>query len=566
MLGGGVGGLSAAHELVERGFQVTVYESRAFGGKARSYGKPRSARGGRRNLPGEHGMRTFPGFYQNLPETLQRIPFGSSSVFANLVSAPQGCWSRAGGRDDVVVNWGADTRPSGPVPLQDVFSAWLQTATGMPTADTSYLASRLHVFFSSCDARRLGEWEQTSWWDFVGAEHRSEDYQRMLVNAITRQILAADARVASARTLGLLWEAGVYTVLGRAGNGSFDRVLDAPTNEAWIDPWVAHLKRLGVRFRLPARVERLEMRGGRVVAARVRTPAGTKAVRADWFVCALPVERARKLWSRAVLAAEPRLAGTASLKVEWFSAIQFYLRRPTPIIPGHVFYVDSPWALTSLGQAQFWPKRDFARDYGNGSVRDCFSVDIGDFDQPGIVYGKPARRLRPAEIAHEVWEQMKAHLNDRGTEQLSDRDLVSWFLDPGLRFRRHRRHRAHRRRGHTTSLDPLMISTPGAWSNRPDAATAIPNLFLAADYVRTGIDTACMEGANEAARRAVGALLDAAGSSAAPPRVYDMYLPPEYEPLRAVDAERYRLGQPNSFDDGTSRAEHPAGAPAASTI
>ena len=41
VLGGGVAGLSAAHELIERGFAVTVYESTArFGGKARSYAVP----------------------------------------------------------------------------------------------------------------------------------------------------------------------------------------------------------------------------------------------------------------------------------------------------------------------------------------------------------------------------------------------------------------------------------------------------------------------------------------------------------------------------------------------
>jgi hypothetical protein len=39
-------------------------------------------------------------------------------------------------------------------------------------------------------------------------------------------------------------------------------------------------------------------------------------------------------------------------------------------------------------------------------------------------------------------------------------------------------------------------------------------MFLAADYVRTDTDLACMEGANEAARRAVNALLDASSSQA----------------------------------------------------
>jgi uncharacterized protein with NAD-binding domain and iron-sulfur cluster len=41
VLGGGVGRLSAAHQLVERGFEVTVYEKRALsGGQARSYPRP----------------------------------------------------------------------------------------------------------------------------------------------------------------------------------------------------------------------------------------------------------------------------------------------------------------------------------------------------------------------------------------------------------------------------------------------------------------------------------------------------------------------------------------------
>ena len=48
VLGGGVAGLSAAHELVERGFTVSVHEKRAVpGGKARSYAVPGSAVDGR---------------------------------------------------------------------------------------------------------------------------------------------------------------------------------------------------------------------------------------------------------------------------------------------------------------------------------------------------------------------------------------------------------------------------------------------------------------------------------------------------------------------------------------
>jgi uncharacterized protein with NAD-binding domain and iron-sulfur cluster len=221
------------------------------------------------------------------------------------------------------------------------------------------------------------------------------------------------------------------------------------------------------------------------------------------------------------------------------NGIQFFLREPTPIVHGHVLYLDSPWALASINQAQFWPERDFPRDYGDGSVHDCMSVDIADFDTPGAIYGRPARELTPAQIAHEAWEQMKAHLNDTGRAVLRDELVASWYLDPSL---------VQRRRGGLRNEDPLFISTPGAWSRRPTTATAVPNLFLAADYVRVGVDTASMEGANDAGRQAANAILAAADSAAAPAAVQPLYQPPEWEPFRRADEEAWRLGLPNALD------------------
>src|SRR6185437_12281876 len=85
VLGGGVAGLTAAHELAERGFDVVVLESRDIpGGKARSLPVPGSATAGRADLPAEHGFRFFPGFYQHIPDTMRRIPAGPKSVFDHL--------------------------------------------------------------------------------------------------------------------------------------------------------------------------------------------------------------------------------------------------------------------------------------------------------------------------------------------------------------------------------------------------------------------------------------------------------------------------------------------------
>src|SRR3954470_12320405 len=104
VLGGGVAGLSAAHELAERGFAVTVYEQRdAPGGKARSIPYAGSGSGGRADLPGEHGFRFFPGFYRHVPDTMRRIPApGGGTVLDGLVGATRVLIAQAGGRNELL--------------------------------------------------------------------------------------------------------------------------------------------------------------------------------------------------------------------------------------------------------------------------------------------------------------------------------------------------------------------------------------------------------------------------------------------------------------------------------
>src|SRR5215211_4672976 len=103
VLGGGVAGLSAAHELVERGFDVTVYEQRdAPGGKARSIPYAGTGTGGRADLPGEHGFRFFPGFYRHLPDTMSRIAVDGASVRDRLVGATRILFAQAEGNNEII--------------------------------------------------------------------------------------------------------------------------------------------------------------------------------------------------------------------------------------------------------------------------------------------------------------------------------------------------------------------------------------------------------------------------------------------------------------------------------
>jgi hypothetical protein len=141
------------------------------------------------------------------------------------------------------------------------------------------------------------------------------------------------------------------------------------------------------------------------------------------------------------------------------------------------------------------------------------------------------------EIENEVWAQIKLHLNVAGAVVIRDDNLLRWFLDPDVEFPNPTT---------TANLEPLLINTSGSLQYRPEASTEIPNLFLASDYVKTYTDVACMEAANEAARRAVNFLLDRAGSTAPRAFVWPLMEPDFFKPLIDYDRLRFRLGLPHA--------------------
>src|SRR5215470_12760712 len=153
ILGGGVGGLSAAHELGERGFQVTVYEAAPGpGGKARSIFVPGTGRDGRRDLPGEHGFRFFPSFYRHLPDTMKRIPFGRNlrGVYDNLTATSRTRLARVDGPTfDVITRFPANLRD-----VAQVLRTIVVDDVGLPWQDVAYVSALFLMLLTTCPERR----------------------------------------------------------------------------------------------------------------------------------------------------------------------------------------------------------------------------------------------------------------------------------------------------------------------------------------------------------------------------------------------------------------------------
>ena len=558
ILGGGVAGMSAAHELIRRGFQVEVYERLSIpGGKARSVPVPDSASGGRHDLPGEHGFRFFPAFYRHITATMKEIPVpGGKTVLDNLVDTTRIQMARFD-KTPITVLAGF---PKNLAELFIILKGLLGTDTGIPDDELEYFAECVWQMITSCSKRRLDEYEQLGWWEFIGAETRSVAYQNLLGLGLTRSLVAAQAKSASTRTVGHILVLLLFTML-EPGKSS-DRVLNGPTNEVWIDPWRHYLESKGVRYHLDSEVRAIQCVGEEITSVSVRRNGQDENISADYYLMAIPVERFAPLINQDMLNADPCLENIQTLGwdpdldmdldnlsnipppkprtfVGWMNGSQFFLYQDIPVVHGHVIYVDSPWALTSISQKQFWPSIDLG-GYGDGQVQGIISVDISEWGEPGIIYGKSARDCTHQEIRDEVWAQLKRSLNVEGEEILKDENLHSWFLDPDIQFVPPQDPSA--RNKHNTQ--PLLVNLTNSWTLRPNAFTHIHNLFLASDYVKTNTDLATMEGANEAARRAVNSIIDASGANVSSCRIWTLQEPYLFKIWRWVDARRYAKGLP----------------------
>ena len=489
---------------------------------------PNSSSQGRDPLPGEHGFRFFPSFYRHLPDSMKRIPYFDRSVFDNLVYATRVQIARV---DKISI--------LEPTRFPQTFDDWIAALKslfanlGIPDDELLFFIDRLLVLLTTCPERRFAEYENIAWWDFIDARTKSVSYQKYLGQGLTRSLVAMKAEVSSARTVGYI---NLQLILGLlCSSGGFDRLLNGPTNDAWIDPWLAHLEALGVKLQGDSVVRSIKLDGPRVARALIEHAGEVLPVTADYYVSALPVEIMAALVTDDIKNAAPSLAHIDKLQTRWMNGIQFYLKSDVPLVHGHANFLDAPWALTSISQRQFWPGVEFS-GLGDGNVGGILSVDISDWDAPGVLYGKPAKLCTAEEIKNEVWAQLKAHLNTGGVEQISDSNLHSWFVDPDIQLPNP---------SAAVNAEPLLINPAGSLQFRPQASTEIPNFFLASDYVQTYTDLATMEAANEAARRAANAIIEASASTAPKAQLWPFQEPDLFKPMQEYDLLRFKLGLPH---------------------
>ena len=289
VFGAGIAGLTAAHELAERGFEVTVFEplddvrsgtDRPAGIKVRLGGmaatqylkgnrkpkpfpRPDGAKAPVKNWPqtptGEHGFHFFPAYYLHLWDMLRRIPVYDDPKRIDAKITPRTVYDNVQRVITQAVT--ANGQPSLVMPREAPrsiaeFQGSLDTIRrlGFTSTDVSTFFGRIVRYLVTSPDRRAEDLEDVSACEFFEGVDTPAGRPRYRYSAPFKRhildmpkILAAfDSRWGDART-----NLSTYMQLNLAldrYDSKADGVLDGPTTEAWFDHWYRHLLNLGVTF------------------------------------------------------------------------------------------------------------------------------------------------------------------------------------------------------------------------------------------------------------------------------------------------------------------------------
>jgi uncharacterized protein with NAD-binding domain and iron-sulfur cluster len=524
IFGGGIAGLTVAHELACReGFEVIVHEPRAdFGGKARSQFHD--------GLPGEHGFRFFPGWYLHVTDIMRRIPrdgaatqrerslrgyADSESVVSRLREV----------RSTLTFNRGkAPTSflqiPKSITEIGEFLQGFQWVVEGLDAGQRLQVLQRVGLkillFYSTPPWLRAARFDQLSLAQFLGAESMPKSVQLSL-KTVPRALVAMDAYDGSAHTFlntSLLNLAPAWQhELPR------DRILRGPTSRTWIEPWVASLRALGVRFEQgdAGHAERLIVEDGRVTAVIARSGARWQA---DATVLAMPVGPLQKLVRDSALTAAQgeEFGPLASLDVTRQTSemvgLQLFLDQPLSTQPGHLFFADSQYGLTAISQLEVWDD-EFVRPLADKGVRGLLSIDITQWHSDPFG-GQPPRFKLPVDVetADELRALVVQQIGDyrlaSGAPLLQDAHVIAHHVDDDIDL------------ASEENRSGLLVHPPGTWSRRPLARSSVAGLFFASDFVKNPADLATMEGACSAGKLAARAIVGLHAPAAPEVRVHEL--------------------------------------------
>ena len=528
IFGGGIAGLSTAHELIRLGYSVQVYEANGeAGGFFRSARFPENG-----NIPSEYSWHGMGPWYHNTFDLLKQIPFDEKgSIYDHALSRPINFGIFPNQGDAQFYDKGLRS-----IPMMFKMSKWDWVKWSWLMLKTWAARRRTELHYSTLNAAEqwkevLGEQSYTTWRSCFGPWIGS-DWTLVSLHTtgqfFRKQLTSQPAHLHSADSDGSAWTHG-------AGDGWL--LLRGPSSEFWFDRWVRDLCAKGVEFFWNAPLEKLhsdgsnlnvaELEGGTMVQADLYVVATDPFSAAQIFACSPVLEQERELrLFRLLIQDGPHTQ--VSFRIAFADSIRFLRERVAVVL------ADSEFNLTLFAEEQAWGPDVELGD----SVKSLWTGTSCVGTVPGRVHNLPVMSCSKEQFIEEVTEQiMNCQSLDSLIRESNDgrslRDFPilkievwhEWKFGPeGVK-----------------PLHPKWVTTTHSQAYLPNQVTSIPNLFLAGAHTRTSADVWSIEGAVESGRLAAKGI---------DPRVSVMgqYKPLWLKFLSLLDDICYKFGAPHVLD------------------
>ena len=477
--GAGIAGLTVAHELIDRGFKVTVYEKNSVpGGMARS---ERVQVGIYPSVPTEHSWRGFAGFYQNLHDITKRIPISKKKTVFDNFSLPLEFQHP---KNELNPNKKSLT-------LRD------RMILGYPVAKAIFSDRRRREVYARKGFDNLGknlsEGGKDATLGMVGPGI-GLDIRRSSLHHIARFV-----------EMTLSGEKHSHVHNNREYTHTTSdpwHALNGPTSEAWIGPWTEYLKKKGVKIRYNMELIDISTENDRIVNCMIRDTETGKKYRSRagiYVICVNPYDLSDIIKKSPQLEKFPQLDRILKITEEPPHnqiAFQILLNKRVRFKSGPQTVIalpDSPYNITLYPQDEFWHSRIRRNPsyLGDTRIKGLWSGTLTIINPKNY---PPATELSKKQLQEEIIEQVF------GSEELQD---LIYRDSKGLRVLGVNIWHEWK---WTSKYN--VKSTARKWVNslttndhRPEQKTQLTNLYLGGAHTRTSTDIWSMEGAVESGKR-----------------------------------------------------------------
>ena len=474
IFGGGIAGLTLSHELVKRGFNILIVEKDTiFGGMAHSNIELN-------NIPSEHSWRGYAPFYKNTFQLLKEIPYYNTTVFNNL-SVPIEFYL-----------------------LYDEIKSYKSTLSIMDKFILYYIG----IIYLLADERR--KYYYTYNIEPFLKKHLSSDGYNFIINYVTGPGYGMNKNEIS---LGHLMHFPIiaYTHKNRHTHSHSNlkekhhsyggwHVMNGPTNDVWIDPWVDYLKTKGVHFMDNTKLIKLNYRNNRIISADVRNKNGfIQTLKAKEYILAMNPYNTLTIFKNSDMNYLYNnfyllTRNTKSKQISFRIGIDKKINYP---IKNIAFVMnDSEFNITWYPQEKHWKTKP--------NIKSLWSGTIIDFEKNGKLFNKNAELLNEEQLEKEIIYQI---LRSKSFQQLIYDNNHFYITKEDIDYIEIW-HEWDFMNGKQESKNKKWVNNIYNEQYRPSQLTSFENLYLSGAHTKTTINIWSMEGAVESGKITTNLILD----------------------------------------------------------